>query len=109
MLSYWIWTKARSGRSGNYIESTEIIIIKGNEQWSYQGLTHTGCIKGGGIDGQSNPGVGTITPGEYEVITYDFDNSITTRLDIDFLIKQHKAGQTTEQEVKDAIDSFINS
>ena len=29
----------------NYINSTDIVVIKGNAQWPYQGYTHTGVIK----------------------------------------------------------------
>jgi hypothetical protein len=57
-----------------------------------------GCIAGG---------VGTINPGEFEIITYDFNNPTVNRLDIDRKIKDFKAGTATEQEVKDLINAYM--
>ena len=34
------------GGPSKYIDPTDIVVIKGNAQWPYQGYTHTGCIKG---------------------------------------------------------------
>src|SRR4030042_3567926 len=33
------------GGISKYIDPTDVVIIKGNAQWPYQGYTHTGCIK----------------------------------------------------------------
>lgn len=34
------------GGATKYIGATDVVVIKGNAQWPYQGYTHTGCIKG---------------------------------------------------------------
>lgn len=34
------------GGVSKYVDSTDIVVIKGNGQWAKQGYTHTGCIKG---------------------------------------------------------------
>jgi hypothetical protein len=34
------------GGASKYIDSTDVVVIKGNAQWWNQGYTHTGCIKG---------------------------------------------------------------
>jgi hypothetical protein len=34
------------GGPAKYIGATDVVVIKGNAQWPYQGYTHTGCIKG---------------------------------------------------------------
>jgi hypothetical protein len=54
-------------------------------------------------------GIGTITPGEFEVISYDFDNPSVTRIDIDNIIKDYKNGTATEQQVKDLIAEYMES
>jgi hypothetical protein len=59
-----------------------------------------GCISGG---------VGTINPGEFEIITYDFNNPTVNRLDMDRKIRDFKAGNATEQEVKDLINAYMET
>lgn len=59
-----------------------------------------GCISGG---------VGTIDPTQYEVVTYDFSNPTTNRLDVDRKIKKFKDGEATEQEVKDVINQYMET
>lgn len=59
-----------------------------------------GCISGG---------VGTINPTEYEVISFDFENPKVSRLDIDRKIKDLKSGNATEQEVKDLVNSYMET
>lgn len=59
-----------------------------------------GCISGG---------VGTIEPAEYEVVSYDFANPTVSRVDIDRKIKDLKAGNATEQEVKDLVNSYMET
>jgi hypothetical protein len=34
------------GGPSDHIAPTDIVIVKGNAQWQFQGYTHTGCIKG---------------------------------------------------------------
>jgi hypothetical protein len=61
------------------------------------------------ILGAVNSGVGTITPGEFEIISYDFANPSVTRLDIDRKIKAYREGGATEQEVKDLIREYMET
>ncbi len=60
----------------------------------------TGCINGG---------IGTIDPDQYEVISYDFNNPKTTRLDVDRKIKEFKKGRVSEQTVKDTINQYMEN
>jgi hypothetical protein len=57
-----------------------------------------GCIAGG---------VGTIDPVQFEVIRYDFNNPSINRTDIDKKIRDFKEGKTTEQEVKEMINQYM--
>ena len=50
-----------------------------------------------------NRGIGTIDPARFEVITCDFNRPATTRLDIERKVRDFKAGQATDQDVKDVI------
>ncbi|MCJ8502995.1 hypothetical protein [Desulfatitalea alkaliphila] len=59
----------------------------------------TGCIAGG---------VGTIDPGAFEVVAYDFDRPTVHRLDVDRMIKEFEAGRATEQEVIDLIQAYMD-
>ena len=59
-----------------------------------------GCIAGG---------VGTITPGAFELITYDFNHPTYSRLDIERKIRAVKAGSATEQDAKDMIKAYMEN
>jgi hypothetical protein len=54
-------------------------------------------------------GVGTITPGEFEIITYDFNNPTYSRLEIERMIKSVKAGSASEQEAKAMIKAYMEN
>jgi len=60
------------------------------------------------ILGCMNQGIGTIDPTQFEVITYDFNNPTTTRLDIERKVREAKAGNATEQDVKGAIFQYMD-
>ncbi len=59
------------------------------------------------IDGCLSGGIGTITVGEYEVVTYDFDNPTVNRTDIDRKIKEYKEGTATEGDVKTLLQQYF--
>lgn len=59
-----------------------------------------GCISGG---------VGTIDPAAYEVVSFNFENPKVSRVDIDRKIKDLKTGNATEQEVKDLVNSYMET
>lgn len=59
------------------------------------------------ILGCASQGIGTIAPDLFEVVTFDFDNPTTTRLDIDRKVRDFKAGTATEREVKDVIGQYM--
>ena len=54
-------------------------------------------------------GIGTLDPANIEVITYDFNHPTANRLDVERKIRDFKAGQTTEQDVKDAVNLYLES
>jgi hypothetical protein len=57
--------------------------------------------------GCNGRGIGTLTPSQMEVLTYDFSHPRTTRLDVERKIRDFKAGNATEQNVKDVINSYM--
>jgi len=59
--------------------------------------------------GCSGQGIGTMDPQSIEVITYDFNNPTASRLDVDRKIRDFKAGNATEQDVKDIIGLYMES
>ena len=61
------------------------------------------------IYGCYSQGIGTMDPLSIEVITYDFNHPTATRLDIERKIRDFKAGNATQQEVKDVINLYMES
>jgi hypothetical protein len=59
------------------------------------------------IVGCNSQGIGTIDPSMIEIVTYDFNDPATTRLDIDLEVRDFKAGTATEQDVKDVISQYM--
>ena len=57
--------------------------------------------------GCSGQGIGTLDPQSIEVVTYDFNHPTANRLDVERKIRDFKAGQTTEQDVKDAVNLYM--
>jgi hypothetical protein len=53
-------------------------------------------------------GIGTIDPQQFEVISYDFNNPTAHRLDVERKIRDFRANQATEQEVRDTIKLYMN-
>jgi hypothetical protein len=58
-----------------------------------------------GCNGQ---GIGTLTPAQMDLITFDFNRPTATRLDIERKIRDFKAGIATEQDVKDVIRLYMS-
>jgi hypothetical protein len=54
-------------------------------------------------------GIGTLDPLNIEVISYDFNDPTATRLDVERKIRDCKAGNATQQEVKDVIRLYMES
>lgn len=59
------------------------------------------------ILGCVDAGTGTITPGEYEVLEFDFNRPTVTRIDVERKIRDHKSGIASEQEVKNTIRAYL--
>jgi hypothetical protein len=59
--------------------------------------------------GCNGRGIGTLDPQSIEVISYDFNHPTATRLDVDRKIRDFKAGNATQQEVKDVINLYMES
>jgi len=52
-------------------------------------------------------GIGTIDPSMFQIITYDFNNPTTTRLEIDQKVRDFKAGTATQQDVKNVVSQYM--
>ena len=61
------------------------------------------------LSGCSSQGIGTVNPAQIEVLTYDFAHPTATRLDVDRKIRDFKAGNATEQDVKNVINLYMES
>jgi hypothetical protein len=61
------------------------------------------------ILGCNNQGIGVIDPQQIEVVTYDFNKPTANRVDIERKIRDFKAGQATEQDVKDTVKLYMES
>jgi len=61
------------------------------------------------ILGCNSFGIGTIDPSKFEVMTFDFNNPTTTRLDVERKIRDLKSGKATEQNVKDTVRAYMQS
>jgi hypothetical protein len=59
------------------------------------------------ILGCNSQGIGTIDPAQFEVITYDFNQPTLSRLDVGRKIRDFKAGIATQQDVKDAVNQYM--
>jgi len=59
--------------------------------------------------GCNSQGIGTLDPLSIEVISYDFNHPTATRLDVERKIRDFKAGNATQQEVKDVINLYMES
>jgi len=59
------------------------------------------------ILGCNSQGIGTIDPQQIEVITFDFNKPTANRVDIERKIRDFKAGQATEQDVKDTVKLYM--
>jgi hypothetical protein len=59
------------------------------------------------ILGCNSQGIGTIDPAQFEVITYDFNQPTLSRLDVGRKIRDFKAGTATQQDVKDAVNQYM--
>jgi len=59
------------------------------------------------LEGCQAMGVGTINESEMLVSIYDYNNPLTTRLDIEKKIKQLKEGAATQSEVMSLIDMYM--
>ena len=53
-------------------------------------------------------GIGPIDPQQFELIAYDFNRPTAHRVDVERKIRDFKASQATEQEVKDTIKLYMN-
>ncbi len=61
------------------------------------------------LAGCSSEGIGTVDPQQMEVITFDFDHPSASRLDVERKIRDFKVGKATEQDVKDAINLYMET
>jgi len=59
------------------------------------------------ILGCLSQGIGTIDPQQFEVITYDFNHPVPSRLDVERKIGELKAGTATRQDVKDVLTRYM--
>jgi hypothetical protein len=59
------------------------------------------------ILGCNSQGIGTIDPALFQIVTYDFNNPGTTRLGLDQIVRNFKAGTATQQNVKDVIGQYM--
>lgn len=59
------------------------------------------------ILGCNSQGIGTIDPQKIEVITFDFSHPTASRVDLERKIRDFKAGQATEQDVKDTVKNYM--
>jgi hypothetical protein len=59
------------------------------------------------IVGCNSQGIGTIDPSLFQIVTYDFNHPATTRLDLDRKVRDFKAWAATQQNVKDAVNQYI--
>ena len=59
------------------------------------------------LSGCNSQGVGTLDPTQIELQVYDFNNPGTTRLDVERSIRDFKLGASTEQNVKDTINRYM--
>lgn len=57
--------------------------------------------------GCSSQGGGTLDPQSIEVFGYDFNHPTASRLDVERKIRDFKAGNATEQDVKDAVNMYM--
>jgi hypothetical protein len=57
----------------------------------------------------NSQGIGTINPQEFEVLSFDFNRPTATRLDVERKIRDFKAGNATQQEVKDVVNLYMQS
>lgn len=61
------------------------------------------------ILGCGSQGIGTMDPMSIEVISYDFNHPTATRLDVERKIRDFKAGNATQLEVKDVVNLYMES
>lgn len=61
------------------------------------------------IEGCVRSGIGTMTPAEIEVITYDFLNPKVNRLDVDRKLRDFKDGKVSETELKNTINEYMEN
>ena len=61
------------------------------------------------LSGCNSQGIGTVNPAQMEIITYDFNHPSASRLDVERKIRDFKAGNATEQDVKDIINLYMSS
>jgi hypothetical protein len=59
--------------------------------------------------GCNSQGIGTLNPAQMEIITYDFNHPTASRLDVERKIRDFKAGNASEQDVKNAINLYMES
>jgi len=59
--------------------------------------------------GCASQGIGTLNPQQIDLFTFDFEHPTATRLDIERKIRDFKAGNATEQEVKDVIKLYMSN
>ena len=61
------------------------------------------------IYGCYSQNIGTMDPLSIEVISFDFNHPTATRLDVERKIRDFKAGNATQQDVKDVINLYMES
>ena len=59
--------------------------------------------------GCNSQGIGTLDPLQMDIITFDFSRPTATRLDIERKIRDYKAGNATQQDVKDVISLYMST
>lgn len=58
--------------------------------------------------GCNSQGIGTLDPNQLELVSYDFNHPTTTRLDIERKLRDFKAGNATQQDVRNAILQYMD-
>lgn len=61
------------------------------------------------ILGCQSQGIGTADPAEIEVVEFDFNRPTATRVDVERKLRDFKAGQATEAEVKAVLRLYMDS
>jgi len=59
------------------------------------------------LSGCNSQGIGTVDASQIEVDAYDFNHPGTTRLDVERAIREFKAGEKSEEDVKDTVNRYM--